>query len=160
MNTTFPVPHVAALFVGLVLVSCGGDTPPDTSNTGDPAPAVEAPAASADEVQVLMTPRPDFVAEGSVVFQQSGGTINVSADVNTYIGPGDYPMHIHQGTCETGGPVVVTLSSVEGHEAGEGRAQSSFPASELAPGTSYFVQIHHAQGGAPIACGDMPPLGN
>jgi hypothetical protein len=158
LNTTTHVSRVAALLAGLVLASCGGDAPPEAPND-QAAPAAQAPAAGADEIQVYMTPRPDFVAEGSVIVRRSGDVYNVSVEVDTHIGPGDYPMHIHQGTCESGGPVVVTLSSVEGHEAGEGRATSTFPASELSPGTSYFVQIHHAQGGAPIACADLPPLG-
>lgn len=67
---------------------------------------------------------------------------NAKADVS-------YPAHIHTGTCETGGPVAVTLDPVKNLQ-----SLKTIPMSELPANQDAFVQIHDAAG-KPVACGDM-----
>jgi hypothetical protein len=60
-----------------------------------------------------------------------------------------YAAHIHTGTCEKGGPVVVELEPVKNLQSSKTVPVSSLPANQDA-----FVQVH-APGGKAVACGDM-----
>lgn len=138
----------AALFLSL-LASCGG------SGSGGAADAEEGP----EPILVDFEAVGGSAAEGRFTLTLQGDMYAASVTIDTYRGPGDYPIEIHTGSCaEMGGPLVVVVTSVEGQEGGEGQSQGTFAASELAPGGSYYVDIHDAQSDEPIGCGDLPAL--
>lgn len=60
-----------------------------------------------------------------------------------------YAAHIHSGTCEQGGPVVVDIGPVQNLQSSKTLQLSQLPADQPA-----FIQVHGPDG-QPVACGDM-----
>ena len=130
------------------LASCGGG---GSDASGEP----EGP----EPVRVSFEARGGSAAEGAFTLTLEGDTYAASVAIDTYRGPGDYPIEIHAGTCAgEEGPLVVLVTEVEGQEGGEGQSTGRFPASELAGGGPFYVDIHDAQDDTAIACADLPPL--
>lgn len=142
----------AAVVAGLLVAACGGDASP-------PGEGGEDAAARPGEARVGLASVGDYRAEGLAILTRSGDRITADVAVDTHLGPGDYSVHIHEGTCEEGGRVVVPLTSINGGESGSGHAATTFDASELPTGGTYFIQVHRS-GGDPVACGDVPALDN
>jgi len=135
-----------------LLAACGGDSP-------DGAAPDEAAGPPPGPVQVNFEPIGEFIAEGAVTLRRSGDSITADILADSHLGPGDYPIHIHEGICEEGGRVVVALQTMTGGEGGEGTSVTRFPIAELPLDGTYFVQMHQSDG-TPIACADLPPLTN
>lgn len=133
----------------LLAAACGGG-----SEGGGSAESSDA----SEQVSVEFAATGGSAAEGVFRLSPEGENYNAVVSIDTHRGPGDYPVHIHEGTCATGGSVVVPLTSVEGGEGGEGQSRTTFSAADLAAGGTYFVQLHDAQDQSPIACADLPPL--
>ena len=125
---------------------------------GDEALPADTAAANAD-TGMAVSPEPqvteldevgDSNIEGKATATHSAQEVTVSivleeggkADVT-------YPVHIHTGTCETGGPVAVELAPVTNLQSSKTVALTSLPANQDA-----FVQVHDASG-KPVACGNM-----
>lgn len=107
------------------------------------------PAASS-----TFTPMGGSNVSGDVQFTREGTTLTVEVMAQMG-GPGDYPNHIHEGTCEEPGGVVVPLAAAEAAEPGIGEASSDVDVTQLEAGSSYVVIIHTQQG-APAACAEVP----
>ncbi len=133
----------------LLLAACGGG-----SEGGGSAESSEA----GEEISVDFAATGGSAAEGAFRLSREGDSYNALVSIDTHRGPGDYPVHIHEGTCATGGSVTVPLTSVEGGEGGEGQSRTTFSAADLPAGGAYFVQLHDAQDQSAIACADLPPL--
>lgn len=146
MNTLSRISKVVAIWSPLALASCGG---------GDAAP--EEDGAGGEEIRVEFEEIDESAAEGQLTLTPTDGSFTAVVAIDTHRGPGDYPVHILQGTCAEGGSIVVSLNSVTGQEGGEGQSSTTFPAADLPPG-QYFVQLHDAQDNAPLACADLPPM--
>ncbi len=129
----------------LLLASCGGEP--------GGAPAEE----TSEEISVDFSAVGGSAAEGAFRLTREGDSYSAVVTIDTHRGPGDYPVHIHSGSCASGGSVAVPLESVEGGEGGEGQSRTTFSAADLPPG-SYFVQLHDAQDRAAIACVDLPAM--
>ena len=148
------------------LSACGGDGASDADATmemdagDDTAPVAGAPAAPAPgPVTVNLEPLGEFLAEGAVTFRRDGTTIRVDVIADSHLGPGDYPMHIHAGTCEEGGRVVAPLTTLTGGEGGEGTTTTTLTTEQLPLDGTYFVQMHRSDG-TPIGCGNASPMTN
>jgi len=153
-------PFAAMVPVLLLVAACGGDSAPDGAPAGAPgaaSPAAGAPAAG--PVVANFEPLGEFIAEGSVTFRRTGDSVTADVLADSHLGPGDYPIHIHAGTCEEGGRVALPLTTMTGGEGGEGTSLTTFQVSELPLDGTYFVQMHRADG-TPIACADIPSLVN
>ncbi|MFW6193719.1 MAG: hypothetical protein ACOC83_09565 [Gemmatimonadota bacterium] len=66
----------------------------------------------------------------------------------------EYPAHVHEGDCDSGGGVAVGLEPVAGGEGG-GQGEATVARSNFSAGQTYFVQVHLPDG-TPAACGDLP----
>jgi hypothetical protein len=153
VNRPIRARHLVAMApLVFLLAACGGDSP-------DGAVPGEAEGPPPGPVQVNFEPIGEFIAEGSVTLRRSDDTVTADILADSHLGPGDYPIHIHEGTCEEGGRVVVALATMTGGEGGEGTSVTSFPVTELPLDGTYFVQMHRADG-TPIACADFPALTN
>jgi len=148
-------PLAAVLPVLLLMAGCDGDSAPD----GAPGAASPAADATTGPVVANLEPLGDFIAEGSVTFRRSGESVTADIRADSHLGPGDYPIHVHAGTCEEGGRVALSLTTMMGGEGGEGTSLTTFQVSELPLDGTYFVQMHRADG-TPIACADVPSLVN
>ena len=96
----------------------------------------------------------DATISGDVEFTRDGNTLTV--ELMAQMGsPGDYPSHIHEGTCEEPGGVAVPLTTSTAHEPGIAEGTSEVDLGQLDAGGSYLVMIHSQQG-APAGCAPVP----
>jgi len=98
---------------------------------------------------------------GQATATHSPTDVTVAIRVNGAKGTADYPAHIHNGTCASGGPVAVELTAVKITN-GVGESTTTVETSKLNPAQPSFVQVHEpgpGNGGKPVACGDMPGHG-
>ena len=144
-----PWTGLLTVLAATLLTSCGG--------AGSDAGGGEADGPQ--PVRVSFEATGGSAAEGVFTLTLEGDTYAASVAIDTYRGPGDYPIEIHAGTCAAEeGPLVLLVTEVEGQEGGEGQSSGEFPASELAGGGPFYVDIHDAQDDTAIACADLPPL--
>ncbi len=146
--TNRPWTGLLSVPTAILLASCGGGGSDGGGEAEGPQP-----------VRVSFEATGGSAAEGAFTLTLEGDTYAASVAIDTYRGPGDYPIEIHAGTCAGGeGPLVLLVTEVEGQEGGEGQSSGRFPASELAGGGPFYVDIHDAQDDTAIACADLPPL--
>lgn len=146
------------LYAPLLLVTvplalaCGGDD----EMGGDAMPGQQSEMqASGQSETVAITEMDGSGVTGEVDFTREGETLEVGVLAYTLGGPGDYPSHIHQGTCNEPGGVVTPLDAAVAHEPGTGEAETEVDATQLEASGSYLVMIHSLQG-APVACAEIP----
>lgn len=112
------------------------------------------------------------VSGSATITPVSGEMLRVQINLQGAEQGQQYPTHIHQGTCDEGGPVVLELDPVtpgqqtgmrdqqgqqgqagqQGQQSQQGQTVST---RELQSGQEYFLQTH-APDGQPVACGDIP----
>lgn len=103
---------------------------------------------------VPFTAMGDATISGDVQFSREGNTLTV--EVMAQMGsPGDYPNHIHEGTCDQPGGVAVPLTTATAEEPGIAEGTTEVDLGQLEAGTDYLVMIHGAQG-APAGCAEVP----
>lgn len=96
----------------------------------------------------------DSGVTGDVQFTREANTLTVEVMAQME-GPGDYPSHIHEGTCDQPGGVAVPLNTAEAAEPGIAEATTEVDAMQLEAGSDYLVMIHGQQG-APQGCAEVP----
>ena len=136
------------------LMGCAQEAGDTEAGAADTAMA-EAPAAAetADAaVEMDMEARNESGITGEARIQLQTDGLLVTVDLDGVEAGTEYASHIHSGTCEQPGGVVVPLESVPG---AEGSASTSVGVDQLPPGQSYLIMSHGA-GGQPVACGDVP----
>ncbi len=94
---------------------------------------------------------------GNVNVSTSGESVTVAVEVEGLPGAGEYASHIHTGSCDSPGGVVVPLNSVMGVEGGTGTATTTVAMDQITGGDSYLVMVHGSEG-APVACADLPSM--
>lgn len=92
---------------------------------------------------------------GEADFTRQGNSLEVVVEAHDLGGPGDYPSHIHEGTCDEPGGVVTPLNSATAEEPGIGEASTEVDAGQLQAGSDYLVMVHATQG-EPVACAEVP----
>lgn len=112
----------------------------------------QEPMGQSETVQ--LTAMGDSGASGDVEFTREGNTLSVEI-MASMGGPGDYPAHIHEGTCDEPGGVAVPLDSPTAAEEGIAEGSTDVDAMQLDAGGSYLVMVHQQQG-APAACAEIP----
>lgn len=95
---------------------------------------------------------------GMIHVSTAADSVTVDVEATGMPGPGEYASHIHEGTCDSPGGVVVPLNSVMGQEGGSGTASTTVAGSQITGADSYLVMVHGSEG-APIACANLPALG-
>jgi hypothetical protein len=91
--------------------------------------------------------------EGRATAIQTDDSLQLNLMVQGLPREGEYPAHIHRGSCETGGGVIVALNPVLVETDGMGRSTTMLAADRLPPDASHFVQVHGPSG--VLACGDV-----
>jgi hypothetical protein len=158
MKPTTPAVVLLAL---LGLPACGAEKADQVQETQEttsiPVDTLEDDLLLLDPINeplpVMLEPVDLSGVEGRATTIQTGDSVQVSLMVQGLPRAGDYAAHIHEGTCESGGAVVATLSPVRAAEDGMGRSLTTIPFARLLPEHRYFLQVHGASGA--IACGDV-----
>ncbi len=154
------------------LVACGGDVEDETATTdgvvvtGDTAMGSVAPPPPAMDMGTTPTAVPMNAIGGSGVTGQmevmahGEGQTMVSVTLNGPAGASStHSGHIHTGTCDSPGSVVVPLQDVT-LQNGTGMAASTVdvPVGTVMNG-EHIVAYHESSGdnpGAPVVCGAIP----
>lgn len=148
------------LLVGLVACGDVEEEPYEEEELPPPAadqdPAEAAPELGPQEIEPelleLAALEDEPAVEGEATILREGGITMVAVDVTGLPDAGEYPAHVHLGTCEEGGPVEIELEPVMALDDGAGSSLTTLEDEEL-PEEAWFIQVH-AQDGSPISCGD------
>jgi hypothetical protein len=155
---------ITVAVVAAAMGSCGGEATEDA-----PEPLSEAPTeTAANEIPLPRAPdEPEPVTleavnqsgvEGRATAIERNDSIQFNLMVQGLPGAGEYTARIHQGSCQTGGDVLVSLSPVHAESDGMGRSMTTLGATRLPDDASHFVQVLGSRG--VLACGDVPrPMG-
>lgn len=162
----------AMLALPLILAACGGSeeevgavpadtavvatgTGADTAMGADAVPTDTGMAGMENRVSLMAMNNSGVTGEATLTAQ--GEQTQVMLRVTGAPPNGMHPAHIHQGTCENQGPVAAPLQSVTADASGTGTSTStvSVPLATVMNG-QHYVQVHAANGGQPVACGNVP----
>lgn len=155
-----------SLLVGLVatLVACGGGgdqqakmaAEKEHATAGQQTQATkQAPQQGPVAVTVSLSTKNNSGLEGEAKLRRRGESFQVALLLQGLSPKGEYPAHIHEGTCQAGGGVATALAPVSSDGNKIGTSQSTVDATVLSPDTSYFLQAH-LPNGTPAACGNVP----
>lgn len=135
--------------VGLVsfaFLSCsGGDTVPENSVSN---------AGPASRYSAAVSPKNDSGMQGHVMVSPGSDSLTIKLEVLGLKGGTEYPVHLHRGSCEQGGPVVTELNAPTVASVGLGSSLTALAPDVLQAEESYFVQLHQPDG-TPAACADL-----
>ncbi len=145
--------------IALPFLAACGETPDPDLDLGEPAaegvaPGQETPAGPPAHVMLPLQPVEGSGVQGDAMLMQEDGSMLVMLDVSGLPGEGEFPAHVHEGTCAEGGPVAEPLSPVSATQDGSGTSTTTLALDVLDWGQPLFVQVH-AEDGAPAACGDV-----
>jgi hypothetical protein len=150
---------IAVATLVLVAAGCMADRPADDPAVAGEAP-LDMPAAPVGEVAMVTLAEvggSGITGDAAANHLEDEVRIGLSLDG---LQPGEtYMAHIHEGSCEAGGPVRVPLESVTAGEDGMGTSSTVVPADQLGTDAALFVQVHHPDG-RPAACGNIEGHGS
>lgn len=159
MRTSFAV---ALLLLPVTAAACAksgqnAEQAADTTAAAQPAAPAMAPTTPAPTT-VNLAAKNNSGITGTAALKTMGDSVQVTVNLVGLKAGQTYPAHVHQGTCDAGGPVAAPLTSVAATADGTGSSTTTIAASAMAAGNTYFVQAHQP-GGQPAACGDIPAGG-
>lgn len=148
-----------------LLAACAGDEAPDTQMADTPSPEGPPAAEPMDggmaggmdgmATTVAMSPLGNSGVSGEAILTPAGNQTEVSVTLNGLEPNTTHPGHIHQGSCDAPGSVVVPLSEITADASGAGTMTTT---ASVAPNTwmaGGHIVAYHGEGGAPIVCGDI-----
>lgn len=152
--------YLIAAVLPLVAGGCASDEPAD-GETAD-LPGVDSPMAqvpAADSAigsmasTVAMSAIGDGDASGEAIVTPSGEQTEVSVTLNGLEPNASHPGHIHQGSCDAVGAVIVPLTPISADASGSGTmtTTAALPADSVMAGG--HIVVYHDPGGTPMVCG-------
>jgi hypothetical protein len=124
-----------------------------------PAAAADMSMAAPAPVSVALASKNNSSITGSAVLTRSGDSTSVALTLNGGTSGTTYPSHIHFGTCDQPGGVVVALTGVTAAANGSGTSTTMVANAMLDHARqehgSLLVQSHQPNG-TPAACGAIP----
>ena len=133
----------------------------EAAETAAPAPAPAAPATP--DLSVPMTAQ--FTAlnnsglAGDIQVSGEGEQTRVVAQLTGGTANGVHQGHIHTGTCDAPGAVVIPLQPVTVGADGTGRSESTVAVAPMTAMNGQHIVLYHEAGGAPgapVACAAIP----
>lgn len=91
---------------------------------------------------------------GNAEWSAQGDSVEFTLSMDGLEQGQQYPAHVHQGDCASGGGVAVGLNPVSATDGG-GESTATVARTSFSAGQNYFVQVHLPDG-TPAACGDLP----
>lgn len=98
----------------------------------------------------------DSGVEGEVEYSREDDMLTVSVRA-VGLEAGEHASHIHQGTCQEPGGVVVPLESPTVEESDTTSVESQVDGGQFAAGEPYLVMVHGTDG-APVSCTEIPQV--
>ncbi len=128
------------------------------AQTPPPAAAAPAPPPPAP-VTASLTAKNNSGITGTVTLTASGDSTQIALTLNGARNGQTYPGHIHFGTCDKPGGVVVPLTSVKVDSNKTGSSTTTVPTSVLDTARAQhgsLIEQSHTSAGRPVACGEIP----
>lgn len=152
----------ATILIPLVALACGEQGQQGQTGEEEMSDAQEQEQAAAETGQtgqqaqnrVQLAAKNQSGISGTAGWSVQGDSAQFTLRLKALESGQDYPAHVHEGDCQSGGGVAVGLDPVAGGEGG-GQGQSTVARSNFSADGSYFVQVHLPDG-TPAACGDLP----
>lgn len=100
-------------------------------------------------------------ATGMAQLTLSGKTLTVKLTISGLEPNSMHPAHIHSGMCESEGPVVYPLQTVQADASGNASVTTTINNVASIPGSGWYVNVHHSMalstqtGFDPVACGNV-----
>jgi hypothetical protein len=149
----------AAMIPLAVLSACAEEPAQAPSLEAAPVEDVELIGALAGALDDGTEPMPVTLeavngsgVEGRWAAIQTDDSVQLNLMVQGLPRQGEYQAHVHRGSCDTGGAVIVPLNPVVVQTDGMGRSTTTIAADRFPADGSHFVQVHGASG--VLACGD------
>lgn len=152
--------YLLAAALPLLVAGCMTDEPPETE-TADlattEAPMVQdpvaAPAMNGMASTVAMAPIGDGSASGEAIVTPAGEQTEVSVTLTGLAADAAHPGHIHEGSCDAVGAVIVPLTPITADASGSGTmtTTAALPADSVMAGG--HIVVYHDPGGTPMVCG-------
>lgn len=146
----------------LPLAACG---PEDTDTEADP---LEEPAPTEmpgetdrdmmEPTSITLDTKNESGVTGQATATHHADSVTVEVNIMGAAEDGEYPAHVHTGTCDEAGSVVAPLNSLQ-VSGGSGMSTSEIMASDVPEDEDAIIQVHDPSG-QPIACGDMTGHGD
>jgi hypothetical protein len=145
----------------MLLAGCAADEGAETGAAGGTAAADSgvAEAAAPDggmgamASTVAMSAIGDSGASGEAILTPAGGQTDVSVTLSGLEANAAHPGHIHQGSCDAIGSVVVPLSPITADASGSGTVTATAPLAADSVMAGGHIVVYHDPGGTPIVCG-------
>lgn len=158
MEIRRPTPHpLVVLLVLPLLAACETEPEPapmDAPPPTDPAPEAAPPEPELDHDRVQIEPVGDSQVRGEAIRMEEEDQMVVVVEVAGLPQEGEYPIHIHAGSCAEGGPVDTPLNPVIGQPDGTGSSTTTLELADMDEADNLFINLHDPEG-EPIACGDI-----
>jgi len=126
-----------------------GETPADG---GD-----ETPVAEGQTIEVIMEAQVDSGVTGTATITETATGFDVEMTIDGGLTEGEHINHIHVGTCEAQGDIVVPLTPLQADASGATEPTMTSvdqPLSDFTGGNNYFAA--HATDGTVVTCGNIP----
>jgi hypothetical protein len=149
--TKFPMMALAA---AISIAACAQDAeeeaaPADTTAAANTAGTPEGPPADPQVTGLDAVNNSGIEGEATATHSAQDATVSILLKGDNAKADQTYPAHIHSGTCDAPGPVVVALEDVKNLQ-----SSKTIQVSQLPQGQPLLIQVHN-QGGQPVACGNM-----
>jgi hypothetical protein len=104
---------------------------------------------------VAMSGLGDSGVSGEAILTPTGEQTEVSVTLTGLEANAAHPGHIHQGSCDAVGSVVVPLSPVTADASGSGTMTATAPIAGDSAMAGGHIVVYHDPGGTPIVCGPI-----
>lgn len=142
------------------LAACGGDAA-DTADTEgaalDTDTLAEAPPADGGMMAMASTVTMNELGgsgvSGEAILTPAGSGTEVNVTLTGLEASASHPGHIHQGSCDAVGAVVVPLSAITADASGSGTMTTTASLAADSVMAGGHIVVYHDPGGTPIVCG-------
>ena len=145
----------------LVLGACAVDEGDDTAAletetatmAGDTAMPETGMEMGGMATTVAMSALGESGIGGEAILTPAGDGTEVSVTLTGLEANAAHPGHIHQGSCDAPGSVVVPLSPITADASGSGTMTTTAPLSADSVMAGGHIVVYHDPGGTPVVCG-------
>lgn len=151
--------YLLAAVLPLLMAGCAADETPEaeTDLAATDSPMVQVPvadpAANGMASTVAMSPIGGGSATGEAIVTPAGEQTEVSVTLNGLEANATHPGHIHEGSCDAVGAVIVPLTPITADASGSGTMTTTVALRADTVMAGGHIVVYHDPGGTPMVCG-------
>lgn len=144
--------------------ACATEDAADAELGGDTLQVSEGLPPAAEPMQeemggmattVSMSALNDSGVTGEAILTPTGTQTEVTVTLNGLEPSSTHPGHIHQGSCDAVGSVMVPLSEITADASGSGTMTATVELAADSILAGDHIVVYHADGGTPAVCGEV-----